>query len=82
MNPKLERIVEKVKATRWLRNTAGVFLIAGGLLGPIMPILGVWMLPLGLVLLAVDFPWAQRLHDRLHAWWDRRKRQYRRWQKR
>lgn len=78
MSPKLERVVEKVKATRWLRNSAGVLLMLGGLLGPVLPILGVWMVPLGLVLLAVDFPWAQRLNDRLHRWWERRRRQLRR----
>jgi hypothetical protein len=37
-------------ASRWARIPAGVFLIIGGCLS-ILPFLGLWMLPLGLVLL-------------------------------
>ncbi|RYJ03387.1 MAG: hypothetical protein EON47_04250 [Acetobacteraceae bacterium] len=48
----------------WLRHPsrkawrllAGVLLILGGMLA-ILPILGLWMLPLGLALLSDDFPW-------------------------
>jgi hypothetical protein len=39
----------------WIRMPAGVLLICGGLLG-FLPVLGFWMLPLGLVLLADDVP--------------------------
>jgi hypothetical protein len=38
-----------------LRVPAAVLLILGGLLG-FLPVLGFWMLPLGLLLLAVDLP--------------------------
>ena len=38
-----------------LRLPAALALIVGGLLG-FLPILGFWMLPLGLILLAVDLP--------------------------
>jgi len=38
-----------------LRMPAGVALVLGGLLG-FLPVLGFWMLPLGLLLLAVDLP--------------------------
>jgi hypothetical protein len=37
----------------WIRMPAGVLLVCGGLLG-FLPILGFWMLPIGLVLLADD----------------------------
>ena len=42
-------------AARWVRIPAGLLLIAGGFLG-FLPILGFWMLPLGLLLLAIDIP--------------------------
>ena len=37
----------------WLRVPLGVLLVLGGLLG-FLPVLGFWMVPLGLVLLALD----------------------------
>jgi hypothetical protein len=37
----------------WIRWVAGILLICGGLLS-FLPILGLWMLPLGLMLLADD----------------------------
>ncbi|MFN4087474.1 MAG: hypothetical protein ACK4QW_00315 [Alphaproteobacteria bacterium] len=44
---------------RWIRIPAGILLVIGGLLG-FLPILGFWMLPLGLLLLAEDYPPGQR----------------------
>lgn len=48
---------------RWLRRPGmqliriplGVLLVIGGIFS-FLPILGIWMLPLGLLILAVDFP--------------------------
>jgi hypothetical protein len=40
---------------RWVRAVAGVLLIAGGFLS-ILPVLGLWMLPVGLALLSQDIP--------------------------
>src|SRR3954468_13715069 len=37
----------------WVRVPLGVLLVLGGLLG-FLPVLGFWMVPLGLVLLALD----------------------------
>lgn len=42
-------------SSRLLRIPAGILLILGGVFS-ILPVLGVWMLPIGLMLLAVDFP--------------------------
>ncbi len=43
----------------WLiRPILALLLIAGGLLS-FLPVLGIWMLPIGLLLLAVDFPTLQ-----------------------
>ena len=43
-------------------------LCVGGVLG-FLPILGFWMLPLGLAVLAIEFPW---FRDRIDAWVARR----------
>jgi hypothetical protein len=40
----------------WLRVLVATLLITGGIAGIIMPFLGFWMVPLGLVFLAVDVP--------------------------
>jgi hypothetical protein len=52
---------------RWLRIPAGLLLIVGGFLS-ILPVLGLWMLPLGLVLLAEDLPPVRRGTDSVLAW--------------
>ena len=39
----------------WVRVPAGIALTGGGVLG-FLPVLGVWMLPVGLALLAHDVP--------------------------
>ena len=41
---------------RWLRLGAAVFLILGGVLA-VLPVFGLWMLPLGLALVNDDLPW-------------------------
>ena len=55
----------------WLRIPAGVLLIVGGLLS-FLPILGLWMLPLGAVLLSDDFRSLQALRTRVLDWIERR----------
>lgn len=64
-----------LKTTRryQLRNTVGVLLVIGGILG-FLPVLGYWMLPLGLTLLAVDFAGVRRFNRRTLVWWGRRYR--------
>ncbi len=44
---------------RWLRIPVGILLMVGGVLS-ILPVLGLWMLPLGLLLLAQDIPFLRR----------------------
>jgi hypothetical protein len=51
---------------RWLRIPLGVLLVLGGLLG-FLPVLGFWMIPLGLWLLAVDFLPVRRFNRWLGA---------------
>jgi hypothetical protein len=51
-----------------LRVSIGVALVLGGMLG-MLPVLGFWMLPLGLSVLAVDLPAVRRFNRRLSEWW-------------
>jgi len=61
----------------WLRIPLSVVFILGGFLG-FLPILGFWMLPLGVLLLAEDIPALKRPTLRalgaVQGWWDRRRR--------
>jgi hypothetical protein len=57
--------------SRWARIPAGVLLILGGFLS-ILPVFGLWMLPLGLLLLAEDIPAVRRILARLLDWFERR----------
>ena len=59
-------------ASRLARVLIGCLLIVGGLLG-FLPILGFWMIPLGLLVLSVDLPMVRRWRRRLTVWWHRRK---------
>ena len=63
----------KTHPNHWLRKTIGILLVIGGLFG-FLPVLGYWMIPIGLALLAVDWPWARRLSRRLISWWGQRAR--------
>jgi hypothetical protein len=56
---------------RWVRIPAGLFLVAGGLVS-ILPVFGLWMLPLGLVLLAEDMAPLRRATGRVLAWIEHR----------
>lgn len=59
---------------RWARVPLGVLLILCGFLG-FLPILGFWMIPLGALLLAEDFPLVRkptvRALDAVESWWER-----------
>ena len=59
-------------AARWVRIPAGLLLIVGSIFS-ILPILGLWMLPLGLVLLAEDVKPLRRGMDRVLAWIEHRR---------
>lgn len=60
------------RSSPWLRMTAGVLLVCGGLLG-FLPIVGFWMLPLGLVLLADDVSALRSARSRILDWIERRR---------
>ena len=46
-------------SSRWVRNPIGLLLVLAGCLS-FLPLLGLWMLPLGLLLLAQDLPFLRR----------------------
>ena len=55
----------------WLRIPAGFLLIMGGPLS-FLPILGLWMLPLGLMIIAEDLPFLQSPLVRIFQWTERK----------
>ena len=55
------------------RVILGTGLVAGGLVG-FLPIVGFWMLPLGLAVLSVDSAKARRTRRRLLVLWGRRRK--------
>ena len=61
---------------KWVRLPLGVALIAGGLFG-FLPVLGIWMLPVGALLVGEDIPPVRRatllVLGRLQRWWDARR---------
>lgn len=71
---RMQRMVRwlRLPSSRWARIPAGVLLMIGGCLA-ILPVLGLWMLPLGMVLLAEDVPALRRLTGRCLAWIERRR---------
>lgn len=58
---------------RILRVIVGILLLLGGILG-FLPILGFWMIPLGLMVLSYDLPIVRRWRRRLEVWRGRRRR--------
>ena len=55
-----------------VRSLFGLVLMAGGLVG-FLPVLGFWMLPLGIALVISDFP---PLRRRLEQWLNETRRRY------
>ncbi|UTW60487.1 hypothetical protein KFE96_12550 [Kordiimonas sp. SCSIO 12603] len=64
-------------ASRIGRIIVGVLCILGGFLG-FLPVLGFWMIPVGLIILSVDFPFVRRFRRKqevkLGRWWQERKK--------
>jgi hypothetical protein len=59
-------------ASRMGRMALGVALIFFGFLG-FLPILGFWMIPLGLLVLSHDLAMVRRWRRRLAVWYERRR---------
>ncbi|MDO9127360.1 hypothetical protein [Parvibaculum sp.] len=59
-----------------LRIVVGVVLILCGTVG-FLPVLGFWMLPLGVLVLSVDLHPVRRMRRRIEVWWGRRRQRRR-----
>src|SRR5687768_8930010 len=57
--------------SRLLRIIIGVLLILGGVFA-ILPVLGLWMVPLGLLVLSIDIPRVRRWRRRFAVWFARK----------
>ena len=55
-----------------VRIGIGILLVIGGFIG-FLPVLGFWMIPLGLLVLSIDLPIVRRWRRQLTVWWHRRK---------
>jgi hypothetical protein len=60
----------RLPASQPVRIGIGILLIAGGVVG-FLPILGFWMVPLGLLVLSVDIPAVRRFRRRMEVKWGR-----------
>ena len=58
-------------SSRLVRIPLAILLILGGIFS-ILPVLGLWMLPVGLLLFAQDVPWLQPPLARMLAWVERK----------
>lgn len=59
-----------------LRIVIGILLILGGTVG-FLPVVGFWMLPLGVLVLSVDLHPVRRWRRRFEVWWGRRRQRKR-----
>jgi hypothetical protein len=75
--PKPARFVAWIRkpSSRLARIPLAIFLVFGGIFS-FLPVLGLWMLPLGLLLVAQDVPPLQKPMSRMLGWierkWDQR----------
>lgn len=60
--------------SRLARTALGVGLMLLGTLG-FLPVLGFWMIPLGVLILSYDFAAFRRLRRRIVLWWGQRRSQ-------
>jgi hypothetical protein len=81
---RVARVVRRLRHpdARWIRIPVGLLAVLGGILS-FLPVLGIWMLPLGLLLLAYDIPFLRKPVGRFTIWaawrWARLRRAVARW---
>jgi hypothetical protein len=73
LSPRLAAFVSWLRkpSSRWVRIPLALVLIVGGFFS-FLPILGLWMLPLGLVLFAQDVPVLQKPLAQMLGWIERK----------
>ena len=57
------------------RLVLGWGLVIGGILG-FLPVLGFWMIPLGVIVLSVDSPFMRRLRRKAEVWIGRKREEW------
>ena len=57
----------KLPENRVVRIATGAGFVAGGVVGPVLPVLGVWMIPVGLYILSVDLHPVRRFRRRMEV---------------
>ena len=62
----------RLPANRIARMTMGVAFMIGGVFS-FLPVLGIWMLPLGLLILSIDLRFVRRWRRRADVRWGRRR---------
>ena len=69
LSPRLAEFISWVRkpSSRYVRIPLALALFAGGIFS-FLPVLGLWMLPLGLVLFAQDVPFLQKPTAQLLGW--------------
>lgn len=60
---------ENLPRNRAVRIGLGVLLSVGGVAGIVLPVLGLWMLPLGITVLSVDIPGVRRVARKVKVKW-------------
>ncbi len=77
---RVARVVRRLRHpdARWIRIPVGIIAIVGGVFS-FLPVLGIWMLPLGLLLLAYDIPILRKPIGRFTIWAAWRWAKLRRW---
>jgi hypothetical protein len=73
LSPRLARFVGWLRrpSSRLVRIPLAILLILGGIFS-FLPVLGLWMLPLGLLLFAQDVPMLQKPMARMLGWVERK----------
>jgi hypothetical protein len=74
------RVIRRLRHpdARWIRIPVGILSVVGGIFS-FLPVLGIWMLPLGLLLLAYDVPILRKPIARFTIWGTWRWARLRRW---
>lgn len=72
----IESKIDSIKTwPRAVRITLGMLLMLGGIVG-FFPVVGFWMIPVGLLILAADFRWARHASVNLKLWWRHWRRRF------
>ena len=77
---RLARVVRRLRHpdARWIRMPVGLLAVVGGVFS-FLPVLGIWMLPIGLLLIAYDVPFLRMPVGYFTIWGMEKWAAFRRW---